>query len=54
MTNTPILGQEYERASIPPRFGALHNIAGAALGITLRSWEQALADYMVTQELDTE
>lgn len=51
VTNTPILAREYDRASDPPRFGALRNIAGAALGITLPPWEQALANYMAMQAL---
>lgn len=46
VTNTPILGSEFRRASTPPRYGALHNTAGAALGITLRPWEVALAEYV--------
>lgn len=46
VTNTPILSKEFTRPSTPPPFGALHNIAGAALGITLRPWPEALADYM--------
>lgn len=46
VTNTPILGREFRRASTPPRYGALHNTAGATLGITLRPWQDALADYM--------
>jgi dTDP-4-dehydrorhamnose reductase len=50
--NEPILGSEYRRKSTPPRYGALHNIAGAALGITLRPWQEALADYM--QEFENE
>ncbi len=45
-TNVPILGSAYARASTPPPFAALHNRAGAALGITLRPWQEALADYM--------
>lgn len=44
--NNPILGKEFKRASSPPPFGALHNIAGAAIGIELRPWQEALADYM--------
>jgi dTDP-4-dehydrorhamnose reductase len=44
--NTPILGKEFKRASTPPVYAALHNIAGAALGIELRPWPEALADYM--------
>lgn len=44
--NTPILSQHYRRASTPPRFCALNNNAGAALGIVLRPWPEALADYL--------
>ena len=40
----PITSQEYQRASSPPLFGALRNTVGAALGITLRPWQAALAD----------
>lgn len=46
VANQPILGAEFRRKSTPPRFGALHNIAGAALGITLRPWQEALAEYI--------
>jgi dTDP-4-dehydrorhamnose reductase len=46
VTNTPILGKEFKRASTPPPYGVLHNLAGAAIGITLRSWQEALAEYM--------
>ncbi len=42
--NTPILGSEFTRLSWPPPFCALHNRNGAAIGITLRSWQEALAD----------
>jgi dTDP-4-dehydrorhamnose reductase len=42
--NTPILSTEFQRASHPPLFGGLKNMAGAALGITLRPWPEALAD----------
>ena len=44
--NTPILSHQYPRASTPPPYAALHNIAGAALGITLRPWQAALTDYI--------
>ena len=46
VTNTPILSKEFKRPSTPPPYAALHNIAGAAIGITLRPWPEALADYM--------
>lgn len=44
--NKPILSKEFKRPSTPPPFGALHNIAGAAIGIRLRPWQEALADYL--------
>ncbi len=44
--NTPILSHEFRRASTPPLYGALHNVAGAALGIRLRPWEEALTEFM--------
>ncbi|MEM8860220.1 MAG: sugar nucleotide-binding protein, partial [Chloroflexota bacterium] len=45
-TNEPILSSEFKRASNPPPFGVLHNINGAQAGITLRSWQEALAEYI--------
>ena len=44
--NLPILSSQFQRDSTPPRFGGLRNNAAAALGITLRPWQQALADYL--------
>ena len=46
VANTPILSNEFRRASTPPPYGALHNVAGAALGIRLRSWQEALAEFI--------
>jgi dTDP-4-dehydrorhamnose reductase len=43
---SPILGDQYARASTPPPFAALNNIAGAAIGITLRPWQEALLAYV--------
>lgn len=51
VTNTPILSREFQRASTPPPYGVMHNIAGKAIGITLRPWPAALADYLTTYEL---
>jgi dTDP-4-dehydrorhamnose reductase len=42
----PITLADYPRPSAPPPFGALANTAAAALGITLRPWEEALAEYL--------
>ncbi len=46
VTNTPIFVADYKRASTPPPYAALHNVAGQAIGIALRPWQEALADYM--------
>lgn len=35
----------YPRAARPPAFAPLHNFVGAEMGIELRPWEEALADY---------
>lgn len=47
--NTPILSTEFRRASTPPPYGMLHNVAGAALGIRLRPWQEALAEFMAEE-----
>ena len=41
----PITSNQFPRASNPPPFAPLRNTIGAALGITLRPWQQALAEY---------
>lgn len=40
----PIPASEFRRPARPPANGVLHNWAGAALGITLRPWQEALAE----------
>jgi dTDP-4-dehydrorhamnose reductase len=42
---SPITSDQFRRASTPPPFAPLRNNVGAALGITLRPWQEALADY---------
>ena len=42
----PITLADYPRASQPPPFSPLANNAAAALGITLRPWQEALADFL--------
>jgi dTDP-4-dehydrorhamnose reductase len=42
---TPITSDQFQRASTPPPFAPLRNTIGAALGIALRPWQEALADY---------
>ncbi len=41
----PITSDQWPRASTPPLHCALHNLAGAQIGITLRHWEDALREY---------
>ena len=43
---SPITSDQFERASAPPPFAPLRNTVGAALDITLRPWQEALADYV--------
>ena len=42
----PILNNDYKRASTPPPYGALKNICGSSIGIKLRPWRIALAEYI--------
>jgi dTDP-4-dehydrorhamnose reductase len=42
----PILLADYQRASTPPPYSPLANSAAAALGIELRPWQTALAEYV--------
>jgi len=42
---TPISSGEWLRRTTPPPHAILLNTVGAALGITLRSWQEALAAY---------
>jgi dTDP-4-dehydrorhamnose reductase len=42
----PILSADWPRPSRPPLHAVLANTTGASLGIVLRPWQEALADYM--------
>ena len=42
----PIMSSDYKRASTPPPYGALNNICGRSVGIKLRPWRIALAEYI--------
>jgi dTDP-4-dehydrorhamnose reductase len=44
----PITLADYPRLSVVPPFAPLANTQGAALGIELRPWQEALADYFET------
>jgi dTDP-4-dehydrorhamnose reductase len=43
---TPIRLSDFKRDSFVPPYTALHNEAAAVLGITLRPWQAALAEYL--------
>lgn len=45
---TSILTSDWPRPSKPPLHSVLANTAGAALGIALRPWQEALAEYVPT------
>lgn len=40
----PISQADYPRPSTPPRYTPLHNSAAAALGVTLRPWQEAVGE----------
>lgn len=42
----PITLADYARPSTPPKFTPLANFAAAALGVSLRPWEEALAEFL--------
>ncbi|MBN1262264.1 MAG: dTDP-4-dehydrorhamnose reductase, partial [Anaerolineae bacterium] len=42
----PITMAEFKRASTPPAYAPLANNAGAALGIRLRPWQEALSEFL--------
>ncbi|RPJ03139.1 MAG: dTDP-4-dehydrorhamnose reductase [Chloroflexi bacterium] len=45
----PIALAEYRRASTPPEYTMLRNMAAARLGVTLRPWQAALAAFLETE-----
>ncbi len=45
----PITLAGFQRASTPPRFAPLANTAAAALGIALRPWQDALAEFLQSE-----
>jgi dTDP-4-dehydrorhamnose reductase len=42
----PITSREWQRASVPPPYTALHNLNGTQIGITLRPWQQAVDAFL--------
>lgn len=47
---TPITSADFQRASTPPLYAPLANNAAAALGICLRPWQEALAEFLQETE----
>lgn len=46
----PITTDQWPRAAPPPLYAPILNFTGAALGITLRPWEEALEEYFAGDE----
>lgn len=46
----PIALAEYRRASMPPQYAVLRNVAAARLGITLRPWQDALVAFLEAEK----
>ncbi|MEX1343615.1 MAG: sugar nucleotide-binding protein, partial [Candidatus Limnocylindrales bacterium] len=42
----PISASEFVRASEPPRWGILDTSRAAAVGVTMRPWQEALTEYL--------
>ena len=50
----PISSQMWQRASTPPEYAPLANLAGASIGITLRDWREAVDEFLVKEGLRDE
>lgn len=48
---TRILRSQWPRDSIPPAFAPMENNCAAAIGIRLRPWEEALAEYLQVENV---
>lgn len=46
----PITLADFRRPSTPPPYTPLRNFCGAALGITFRPWQDALAEYLASND----
>lgn len=44
----PITSAEFSRPSTPPPYAPLDNVFAAAAGVTMRPWEDALAEYVAS------
>lgn len=50
-TITPISSHEWPRPSRPPLYGAMENMAGKHIGITLRPWQEAVDAFLEREGL---
>ena len=48
---TPITSQMWPRASTPPEYAPLANLAGKLIGITLRDWREAVDAFLAKEAL---
>jgi dTDP-4-dehydrorhamnose reductase len=46
-----ISAAEWPRASVPPAYASITNLAGKHIGITLRPWQEAVDDFLVKEGL---
>jgi dTDP-4-dehydrorhamnose reductase len=46
-----ISAAEWPRASVPPAYASLSNLAGKQIGITLRPWQEAVDDFLAKEGL---
>jgi dTDP-4-dehydrorhamnose reductase len=51
MPTEKIATAEWQRASMPPAYAALSNLAGKHIGITLRPWQEAVDDFLTKEGL---
>jgi len=49
----PLLLNDWPRASMPPKFTSLCNLAGKQIGITLRPWQEAVDAFLANEGLLT-
>jgi dTDP-4-dehydrorhamnose reductase len=45
----PISSREWPRASIPPAYTAMNNLAGPMVGVSLRPWQEAVDAFLVKE-----
>ncbi len=50
---TPVTRQDWQRPSQPPPFAPLDNLAGASVGVRLRSWQDAVLSFLQDTRTNT-